>query len=67
MRLFAKAREYAHRGASALAESLGNNHPSTQLSLAFLKECTPYANAAASSSSSPSSSMYDRPYSPPVQ
>ena len=46
MRLFIRAKEYAHRGAGALAEALGNDHPTTVVAIGFLRECTPYANAA---------------------
>lgn len=63
MRLFVRARDYAHRGAGALSEALGPDHPSSLLSLSFLRECTPYANAASSSPSSPSPSS---PSPPPV-
>ncbi len=52
MRAFVKAREFAQRGASHLAEVLGSDHPSTQQAIAFLRECTPYALAAGSSAAS---------------
>jgi len=47
MRLFGKAKEYAQKGASALSEAMGADHPNTQQAIAFLRECTPYAHAAA--------------------
>jgi hypothetical protein len=73
MRLFVKAREYAQRGAGALTEALGQDHPTTILAVSFLRECTPYANAAAASAppaSAPAGSpspIPDRPHSPIVQ
>lgn len=64
MRLFVRAKEYAHRGAGALAEALGNDHPTTAMAVGFLRECTPYANAAASTPSTHTSTTPERPYSP---
>eukprot|EP00026_Physarum_polycephalum_P009234 Phypoly_transcript_09348.p1 GENE.Phypoly_transcript_09348~~Phypoly_transcript_09348.p1 ORF type:complete len:170 (+),score=39.67 Phypoly_transcript_09348:802-1311(+) len=62
MRMFVRAREYAHRGAGALAEALGHEHPTTVLAVEFLRECTPYANAAASTPTT--APTQERPYSP---
>lgn len=62
MRLFVRAKEYANRGAGALADALGHDHPTTALAVGFLRECTPYANAAAATShTSPSP---EPPFSP---